>query len=464
MARIVAEIVALVRERGGAETPLDPLLEAALDRIADGLGAPAGAIWVQDRVGGPLTPRARRPPGLETPALPPPLVEAETGAGTRVALGLGWEGDARPTAAARAVVSDALQVVALAVGNRQLLAGLRDRARELDRQVVQLAALTAIAREVPAAPDEEADPAMIAGHARALTRADSARVEREGPEDTVLEPDRMAVPLAIGDATAAIVVARGGPPPFTPGDLGHLRALAEQAAAALAGTGTLTDLRNEQAERGALAAALVAAQEEERRRVAEDLHDGPVQELVGVGLLLDALATALGGDPERAEDAARAGAAAREAVRALRRAIADLHPLALDELGFAGAVRSLVERLEWGGVEVELDLAAASALEGAARTVAFRIVQEAVANVARHADARRVLVRARRDGDAIAIEVSDDGRGFDPSAARPPVAAGHLGLAAVRERAALAGGRLDIDSAEGRGTTVRLVLPAPQGD
>ncbi|HET7041129.1 MAG TPA: hypothetical protein VFI13_03885, partial [Gemmatimonadales bacterium] len=80
MARIVAEILALVRERGGAETPLDPLLEAALDRIADGLGAPAGAIWVQDRVGGPLAPRARRPAGLETSALPPPLVESETGA------------------------------------------------------------------------------------------------------------------------------------------------------------------------------------------------------------------------------------------------------------------------------------------------------------------------------------------------------------------------------------------------
>jgi signal transduction histidine kinase len=126
-------------------------------------------------------------------------------------------------------------------------------------------------------------------------------------------------------------------------------------------------------------------------------------------------------------------------------------------------VRSLVERLEWGGIAVELDLAEASALEGAARTVAFRVVQEVVANVARHADARRVVVRARRGGDAIAIEVIDDGRGFDPAAARPPVAAGHLGLAAVRERAALAGGHLDIESAVGRGTTVRLVLPAPEG-
>jgi signal transduction histidine kinase len=215
------------------------------------------------------------------------------------------------------------------------------------------------------------------------------------------------------------------------------------------------------AERRSLAAAIVLAQEQERRRVAEDLHDGPVQELVGLGLTLDALSAGLrAGAPEAAGGVARAAASARDSVKALRRAIFDLHPMALEELGFSAATRALVQRLEWRGARVSLDLEAADELSETHRTVAFRVVQEAIANVARHADPTAVAIAARAEGERIVVEVVDDGRGFDPERPRPRIEGGHLGLAAMTERAALAGGEVTIESAPGRGTALRLTLPA----
>jgi two-component system, NarL family, sensor kinase len=223
----------------------------------------------------------------------------------------------------------------------------------------------------------------------------------------------------------------------------------------------LAEVDRANAERRSLAAAIVLAQEQERRRVAEELHDGPVQELVGLGLTLDALSAELRADaPAAAVGVARAAASARDSVKALRRAIFDLHPMALEELGFAAATRALVQRLEWRGARVSLDLAAADDLSETHRTVAFRVVQEAIANVTRHAEPTRVAITAQAEGDRIAIEVADDGRGFDPRRARARIEAGHLGLAAMTERAALAGGELRISSVPGRGTTIRLDLPA----
>jgi two-component system sensor histidine kinase UhpB len=95
--------------------------------------------------------------------------------------------------------------------------------------------------------------------------------------------------------------------------------------------------------------------------------------------------------------------------------------------------------------------------------VAFRIVQEAVANVLRHAEPARVRITARPLANRVVLEVADDGRGFDPARERPRIDDGHLGLAAVKERAALVGGEVTIESATGRGTTLRLVLPADAG-
>ena len=137
--------------------------------------------------------------------------------------------------------------------------------------------------------------------------------------------------------------------------------------------------------------------------------------------------------------------------------------MALEELGFTAATRALVQRLEWRGVEVSLDLAGADALSETQRTVAFRIVQEAVANILRHAERPPGHDRIARRGDAATScsRCSDDGHGFDPDHDIRRIDDGHLGLAAV------AGARgPDRRAGEhrlgrGPGTTLRLVLPAP---
>lgn len=532
----VLEVVGLVGAAADLGLAIEPTLDAALERVAGAVGARAGAIYVKEP-SGTLALRSSWPAGArdgaaaaairhdEHPRLIDALLagrDADAAAGPRVAAELARAGLAggllvaaraggqtvgamglafpsgRPVLSEdeRGVMRASAQVLALGLRNGQLFAGLQERARELDRQVRQLIALTEVARGVTRSLDDGEARRTIAGEARRLMRADAAVLMLREPDGTLTavaadgHPDgapppladrlaavadgagplRMgreaAVPIPAADARQAgvagvIALARRGDEPFDEDDLERMSGLADQAAVALANARLLADLRREQAERRALAAALVMAQEEERRRVAEGLHDGPVQELVGLGLMLDALGTELRGEaPAAAEEVNRAAASARESVRGLRRAIFDLHPMALEELGFSAATRALVQRLEWRGVEVALDLAAADALSATHRTVAFRVVQEAVANVMRHAEPSRVAISARTQDGRIILEVDDDGRGFEPGRLRRRIDDGHLGLAAVKERAALVGGEVTIRSAEGRGTTLRLALPA----
>lgn len=419
------------------------------------------------------------------------LLPVRVGGRTVAALGLA----PAPVAQVGADLRAAAQLLGLALRNGQLASGFRDRVRELDRQAAQLGALTEVARRVAGTLEPGEARRVVVEEARALVRADAATLVlpgRTGTAEAVAvagadeapPPDEheiaavlaaggarrrgrgatVAIPGAGASPAGVIAVVRRRGAPFDDDDLERLRGLAGQAAIALANAGLLADLRREQRERRSLAAAIVLAQEQERRRIAEELHDGPVQELVGVGLLLDALAGDLAGPaPEVAADVARAAGAARESVRGLRRAISDLHPLVLEQLGFAAAVRALLERLEWTGVEVMVEAAAGDRLPPDRRATAFRIVQEATANAARHAGASRIAVRALEQGGRVLVEIADDGRGFDPAAPRAGVAEGHLGLAAMEERARLAGGELAVESSPGHGTTIRVSLPAEAG-
>ncbi len=463
-------------------------LESVLDLLNQEIGSSGAAFYVEDPAEGGLVVRCRRPAaagaGADEVLIPATIAGKAVGA-LGITLSHGEFDDD-----ARALAEGVARVLALTVRNDDLMRGLGDRLRELDRQALQLDALTRVARRISETHDEDDAQRVVVSEARALLHADSALLLVRGPSGEMrtaafdgvrgIEPDEddllrvladdgslrrgrdalVAVPAGDG-STAFIVVSRTQGAPFTESDMEFLRNLADQAAVALANGRLLSGLQREQAQRLALGASIVLAQETERRRVAEDIHDGPVQELVGVGLMLDALSADLRDGPaEVVADVNRAAAAAREAVRALRRAISDLHPMALEELGFTAAVRTLVERIAWRGARVDLDLSAADQLSDTNRTLAFRIVQEAVANIVRHAEPQVVSIAAATADGAVVLTIRDDGVGFDPDDARPGVAEGHLGLAAAQERAALAGGRLSIESSREGGTTLTLTLPA----
>jgi signal transduction histidine kinase len=213
---------------------------------------------------------------------------------------------------------------------------------------------------------------------------------------------------------------------------------------------------------------LLTAQEDERNRLARDLHDGVGQTITALSLTLDAADAALARAalPDRAaRDAVRrAGEMAGIALEEVREVAFRLRPPRLRETGLVAALRELVQ---WAGAPVDFSADASldepGLLDPACEVEAYRIAQEAVANATRHGHARRVSVSVQRLARHLRIEVSDDGVGFDPRS----VGDRGLGLASMRDRAAVVGGSLTVRSRPGQGTLLRLDVPlatgAPEG-
>ena len=210
-------------------------------------------------------------------------------------------------------------------------------------------------------------------------------------------------------------------------------------------------------------AAVIDAQEAERARVARDLHDETGQALTSVLLGLRLVETSLERPVPDLDDAKRRTAEVRElvadALADVRQLAFDLRPTVLDDVGLVAALRRLT-----GDLAARHGLAVQLALDGldddgrfapAVETVAYRVVQEALTNVVRHARATRVQVKLAVAGGCLRAVVADDGMGFDPSERRDR----SLGLAGMRERTSLVGGRVDIGSTPGSGTTVALEVP-----
>ena len=219
-------------------------------------------------------------------------------------------------------------------------------------------------------------------------------------------------------------------------------------------------MRRLEAERRRAGSVALRAQEEERARVARDLHDEVNQSLTGLLLRLEAAREAA--PPELEEELAETKALANQAMRELLSLARQLRPTALDDLGLAAAVAGQVERLDRGEIEAELDVEGDfSDLGDDAQLVVYRVAQEALSNASRHGDAGRVEVSLRRREDGgVELAVADDGRGFAFAESE-----GGLGIPGMRERALLAGGELTIESRPDHGTTVRLTVPGdPLGD
>ncbi len=209
-----------------------------------------------------------------------------------------------------------------------------------------------------------------------------------------------------------------------------------------------------EAERRRAGSAALRAQEEERARVARDLHDEVNQSLTGLLLRLEAAREAA--PPELEAELEETKALANQAMRELLSLARQLRPTALDDLGLVAATAGQVEQLGRGELDAEFASEGDfSDLDDDAQLVVYRVAQEALANAARHSGAEHVEARLRRRGDGgVELRVADDGRGFAFDEAE-----GGLGIAGMRERALLVGGELTIESRPERGTTVRLTLP-----
>jgi signal transduction histidine kinase len=259
------------------------------------------------------------------------------------------------------------------------------------------------------------------------------------------------VPLVVRDRAIGVIVAHdkaGDDSRFSDDDLRLAETLSARAAIAV-------DL-SERVSRDALR-RVVEAQELERTRLARELHDETGQALTSVLLGLKSVEAA-----ESPEESNAALAHVRDlvvgATQDVRRLAVELRPSALDDFGLVPALERLLGGFsESSGIVADLESRLGEErLRTEVETVLYRIVQEALTNVGKHAEAKRVsVVLTRRDGDVSAV-IDDDGRGFDPRAG----GAG-LGLVGMRERVALVGGRMTIESREGAGTTIQVEVPLP---
>ena len=217
-------------------------------------------------------------------------------------------------------------------------------------------------------------------------------------------------------------------------------------------------LQRTQAEREALLVRAVEASDDERRRIAADLHDGPVQDLAGISYSLSAAAQTASSAATRST-LEQAAAGTRDAMRRLRSLLVEIHPPNLRASGLEAALADLLAPLQARGVETELRVDAPLGLDEEAERIVYRAAAEALRNVARHAGANRIAVSVERDEIRVRLVVADDGAGFRPEDRERRREEGHVGLSLLEELAARAGGRLDVRSAPGEGTTFELELP-----
>jgi signal transduction histidine kinase len=294
---------------------------------------------------------------------------------------------------------------------------------------------------------------------RVLERGRSERVDavHDDPEIDQASARRLGVssglyvPLVVQGRPIGVVIAHdrqgGADPRFTDDDLRVAEALAARAAVAV----DLSDRVSRDAVR-----RVVEAQEAERARLARELHDETGQALTSMLLALKPLEQAVD-----APEAKQAVDGLRELVvttlQNVRRLAVELRPAALDDFGLSAALERLAATIsEQSGTQVDLEARLGERrLAAEVETTLYRIVQEALTNVVKHAAATRASVTLTRKGASVLAVVEDDGRGFDVAAAGN----GGLGLVGMRERLALLGGRLTIEASPGSGTTLVAVVP-----
>jgi signal transduction histidine kinase len=395
---------------------------------------------------------------------------------------------------------------AIAIDNARLYKTVWDRREELERAVAGLEATTEIARALGGETELDRVLELIAKRGRALvdaralvivlahgselevaaaageanSHAIGLRVGADGPlwgnvlrtghperrdesaglriEPSELGLDALAalmVPLVFRGKNLGVLAAFDrvvAGPTFSAEDELLLRSFAASAATAVQTAQSVEEDRLRQS---------IEASEQERQRWARELHDETLQGLGGLRMLLSSAIQRGGGAVEQA--AREAVEQVSDQIQSLRVLISELRPAALDELGLAPAIRGLAERTsatQGLPIDVEIDPEigeGGTRLRPELETTIYRVVQEALSNIGKHSGASRAIVTVRSHDGKAELEVRDDGDGFDSSTANSG-----FGLIGMRERAALVGGTLEVDSADGTGTSIRAVFPALQ--
>jgi signal transduction histidine kinase len=294
---------------------------------------------------------------------------------------------------------------------------------------------------------------------RPLCPAHDGRSPEAGGEDTWA----LGVPLG-GKPRTTGALALAFPPGVRPtsDQAALLGAVAGQLGVALENALLYEELQQKGKLRSELLAKVISAEEEERKRIARELHDEAIQSLSAVLAQLGAVEQRLPVRAKAREHIADVRNLMKRAIGEVRKAILGLRPSALDDLGLVPAMRSFAgERLEEVGVTLHWDASGLNRrLPPEMETALFRIVQEAVNNIVRHAQAETVTIELRESEGAIVAEVEDDGVGFDVArfSGRRSGEAG-LGLLGMRERASRFGGSVDVQSAPAQGTRLYIRLP-----
>lgn len=272
--------------------------------------------------------------------------------------------------------------------------------------------------------------------------------------------------MALGDLASPIAISAQDEVGKLAESLDAMRKRLRDAYEAIEGTNRELERRvgERTARLGQLLRQTISAQEDERYRLARELHDETAQTLAALSVALDRARDGLSGAPPGAlEQIGQAREIAARLLAETRRLIMGLRPAVLDDMGLLPAIRWYAETtLGDAGVAVEIEVdQAPPRLPAHIEVALFRIVQEAITNIAKHAEARHVTIRLSFDGDGVTVGVADDGRGFDVDRALGLTAPGteSVGLLGMQERVRLLNGRMEIHSTEGGGTSVSVRAP-----
>ena len=266
------------------------------------------------------------------------------------------------------------------------------------------------------------------------------------------------VPLKSGEAVIGVLlIGFSSPYDWLPTEREMLRAIADRSALAIDRAGMTDALREREMRIAELSGHLLRVQEEERKRISRELHDETGQALMVIRLYLGMLEGNVGTRSARAKIRETLDVVDRT-IEGIRRIIGRLSPLVLQELGLIAAVRKEAKDLaKSSGVKARVTVSAEfGRLPGIVETAVYRVVQEALHNVAQHASATSVNIEMRRDGDSVCLLVEDDGVGM---VAKPKAGRQTFGLVGMRERIGNIGGNMKVTSARGKGTRIEVNAP-----